>query len=138
MSSTETEPLCETNLTNSQNGILEEGAVVWMRCRVKFRGIWTPTLEWSLNEDNGETEQITGANVVTFPNVNISSTLTILLNATRNSFYFACKIYFTPVSNIEMMTANNIPDYTYIWKSPMVTDESVNQMSGTCMYKQQF
>src|SRR6218665_1023409 len=119
-----------------------------MRCSVKFRGIWTPTLEWSLNEDNGETEQITGANVVTFPNVNISSTLTILLNATRNSFYFACKIYFTPVSNIEMMTANNTPDYTYIWKSPMVTvipatqwkemttDDSDKRMSD--MGKQQF
>src|SRR6218665_574593 len=142
MFTTETEPLCETNLTSSKNGIFEEGTVGWMRCSVKFRGSWTPTLEWKLNEDNGETVLITWANVVTSPNVNISSTLSILLNATSNSSYFLCKIYFTPVNNIEMMTANNTPDYNYIWKSPMVkvvpgsewkemtTDDSANQMNG--------
>src|SRR6218665_635307 len=115
MFTTETAPLCETNLTNSQNGIFEEGTVGWMRCRVKFKGSWTPTLEWRLNEDNGGMELLTWANVVTFPNVNISSTLTIPLNASSNSSYFSCKIYFTPVSNAEMMTANNTPGYMYIW-----------------------
>ena len=154
----EKEPLCETNLSTSMLNIVEEGRPtrVWMRCTVYYcnTGSWAPTLEWRLHEGNTDEEPTelhvtVSATVVICPNTNISSTLSILLNATSNSSYYSCKIYFKPENNIvEMMTANNTPDYIYVWKSPMVkvtsspqwkditTDGSVNRMSGMC--KQRF
>src|SRR6218665_280139 len=123
-----------------------------MRCIVYYAGCWTPTMEWRMREakTNEEIEELTAwATVVTFPNANISSTLSILLNATNNSSYYSCKIYFTSIRNIvETVSANNTPDYYYIWDSPMVkvmpstqwkemtTDNSANEMSGKSM--QQF
>ena len=123
-----------------------------MRCTVYYTGSWTPTLEWRLHEGNTDEEpkELTvSATVVIFPNANISSTLSILLNVTSNSSYYSCKIYFTSISNIvETVSANNTPDYYYIWDSPMVkvmpstqwkemkTDNSANEMSGKSM--QQF
>src|SRR6218665_3270612 len=122
--STETEPLCETNLSYSENSIFADGAGCWMRCSVNFNGNWAPTLEWRLHEGNGETEEpidhTDRANVVTISNANISSSLTIVLNSTSKSSFYSCKVYFTSENNSQMVTANNTPDYKYEWKSPLV------------------
>lgn|SRR6218665_1939405 len=136
MLSIESDPFCETNLSHSENNIFEADTHIWMRCTVNVRGSWTPTLEWRLHGCNGETDEETTdltalTNVVIVPNVNISSTLTIPLNTTSNSSYYSCKIYFSSVSKIQTLTANNTPNYTYIWNSPLVTSFPKTLMHST-------
>ena len=128
LTSTEAEPLCETNLSTSENNTFEEGTHLWMSCTVNFRGNWTPTIEWRLYEGNvGTDEEQTDltdlADNEIVPNAGISSTLIIALAATSNNYssYYSCKIYFPLVNNSELVTASNSPDYGFIWKSPIVT-----------------
>src|SRR6218665_1937872 len=124
-SNIEKEPLCEANLSTSENNIVEEGSHVWMRCAANFRGNWVPNLEWRQHRYNGETDEAPmnltdWANVVIVPNANVSSTLALILNATVVASFYTCKIYFTVANRSKMVTARNSPDYSRLWKSPLV------------------
>src|SRR6218665_1875990 len=124
-SNIEKEPLCEANLSTSENNIVEEGSHVWMRCAVNFRGNWVPNLEWRQHRYNGETDEAPmnltdWANVVIVPNANVSSTLALILNATVVASFYSCKIYFREANGSQMVTARNTPDYIPMWKSPLV------------------
>lgn len=96
-----------------------------MRCSVNFRGSWAPTLEWRLHDGNREADEqprdVTDwANIVIVPNANISSSLIVTPNSTSNLSYYSCKMYFKLESSGQVVSANNTPDYSFQWKSPLI------------------
>src|SRR6218665_2879921 len=113
-------------MTTSSSDALEEGSVVWMRCSLNFRGNLAPTMEWRYQRRNGDTESRVNTDKLMveteiIPNTNVSSTLTVIINATYDASFFTCKTYF-PWDNTSNpnSTATNAPDYSYTWNSSVI------------------
>lgn len=90
------EAQCET-ITNSNHVI--------MKCKLEFRGIWVPELEWSYNG----TLITEGVNVSIVSNKSVSSTLTVPLS--MNDRNYTCTTRFDIRGKPHWTTSNNVPSY---------------------------
>ena len=120
-------PTCEENFKlNSLNSskYLLNGDYIWMQCSVSFRGFWTLTLKWieygrHLWPDGKRITE--GVEVTRIPNRIVTSNLTVTVNSSRDGSRFACKIYFSKYDGMYRMNATNVPGFTYIWTSSVIT-----------------
>ena len=118
-------PTCGENFTlNSLNSskYLLNGDYIWIQCSVNFRGFLTPTIEWieygrHLGPDG---RIVTGeAELTRIPNRSVTSNIAV--NSSRDGSWFACKIYFSKFDGTYNVTAGNVPNFTYIWNSSVIT-----------------
>src|SRR6218665_3426856 len=95
-----------------------EGSRIWMRCSVKFRGYWTPSMEWRHHREDENGRAIAVDEVVEIENCNVTTTINIILNSSTNNSYFSCKIFFAIQKHRRLANATNVLDFNYLWKSP--------------------
>lgn len=108
---------------------------VWMRCTVNFRGHLVPVIEWRQHVGVGEEfmeghEITTVAENIIIPNSTIISELTVVFMSNTSQLFCSFKIYFRSVNDSELANATNAPDYSYIWKIPIVEMSSSNLQNG--------
>lgn len=98
-----------------------------MRCTVKFRGYWPPSMEWRRHgEDNKNGQIVTADEVEESENFNITSAISIIFKSSINGSFFSCKIYFSAQKPRLHANASNTPDFSYVWKSPEITKTQAN------------
>lgn len=125
----ETTPKCEA--TFKSDDFLAKEIRIWLRCTVAYRGNIAPVLQWRRHQHGSETggEVITkGIQANTAAGPNISSTVDIVVSPTKNDIYYSCMIFFTSYefskSSYASMVADNAPEYSYTWTSPIVKSQS--------------
>ena len=80
-------------------------------------------MEWRQHSGNGDMERIVtnGVEIERLPNTSVISTLTIKVDSSMKGVFFSCKTYFTEYDGKPLDdTANNIPNFSYIWNSEAV------------------
>src|SRR6218665_3234207 len=115
----ESEPICDTNLTAKTS--LEVGDCIWMQCRVQFRGNWPPTMEWRQHQVNTGIDKgrlvSDVADTVVIQNSSITSTLIVLIDSTNYDSYYSCRTFFTWHNGKLRTNATNVPDFNHMWMS---------------------
>ena len=123
------------------NSTLTKGDVIWMQCSVNFRGMWTPTVEWKQHiedDEQGEDDQevvLHGVSTITVLNSSVTSTFTYVSGPSKTRpTYFSCRIFFQWHNINVNATANNLPNYTYTWKSPRLVQHREKLKTGGEVY----
>ena len=111
----ESTPVCELNLTASENASLTS---IWMQCSVHFRGGWWPLVEWKYHDGNlttrgNGTVLSSGVRTAIFSNSTIVSTLTFTVISTKGVHSVCFKIHFSRLSARTSVNATNVPSYEY-------------------------
>src|SRR6218665_1584627 len=122
----ESDPFCQTNFTAEDNVTLTDDNIIWMKCSVNFRGMWSPTVEWKrhiVKDKDGKDDKrsvLHGVTTAIVVNSRVTSTL-IYVSGSSKAAYFSCRIFFQWHNGSVDVTATNLPTYTYTWKSPRLT-----------------
>lgn len=121
----ESEPLCEVNYTSRgaiENATVAKGDEVSMRCRVKFRGLWTPSIEWRRHTYGGpEGGKVVSRDASTDNNL-LSSSLDIVIDFDLPT-YFSFRLFFLWRDDLKPVDASNLPEFRYEWRSPDMAPE---------------
>src|SRR6218665_1079863 len=118
LSATESTPFCDTNLNGGDS--LTDGDRIWMRCSVRFRGYWTPSMEWRHHTESKDGQIVTADEAVENENFNITSKISIVFNSSISGSFFSCKIYFSTKKHTRQANATNTPNFSYVWISPEI------------------
>lgn len=108
--SADSEPVCETNTSEDY---------VVMQCKVRFRGGWSPTVEWKQHGADASEEylmtNVTHAN--NHSDRTITSSLLVSLSSIKGDSFFTFMTYFEWHNNSVRVDATNIPDFNCTWSS---------------------
>ena len=97
--------------------MMEELDVLLMKCSLTLNGDWMPVVQWKQigGADGSNLRQDVISN-----NTSITSLLTLNLSSSSNGASFICKTYFDQAGMSLPNGANNIPNYTFNWKSQIL------------------
>lgn len=118
-------PICDA--------LISEGYHIRMHCSVKFKGNWPPKMEWSRQEvDDVYKVGHRIASGIDYINSidHVSSTLNALLYSNKECV-FSCKTYFAGYRGNVTTTANNTPNFVYIWNSSVLGSQSNSESATT-------
>ena len=109
--------MCSTNLAAKGEMYFstEESNIIELTCRVEYRGNWPPAMRWRQNEGEVIT---TGVDIEAVPNQSVTSRFSAVATSNMSGSAFSCTLFFSAADKPSNTSANNVPEYSYTWKSP--------------------
>ena len=112
---TESDPVCTSNLNDTDDSALFAGDVVTFKCALNYSGRWAPRMTW-FDQNNNELEAVDlGGNQSVVHQINVT------LPATSPTARFTCVTDFEDVTGTGEDEATNNIEYTHTYTSADIT-----------------